>query len=232
MLETIQRAAIASFCFNENVPVIDGNVIRFYSRLRGVLEPVDMTDGKKIIREFAENQINGENANEFNQAVMEFGALHCTVSNPKCVSCPFNNECVSHATGNTHLIPIKAKKTKVKNRYLNYFVITHDEHTFIKQRGTSDIWAKLYDFPLIEGENIKTQAFSDLIYDGVEKLQNEVTRHQFKHQLSHQLLHISFIRIDLNSEIRFKDSSVLKIPLKSLKNYPVPRVIESYIPYL
>ena len=77
-------AAIASFCFNEVVPVVDGNVYRFISRYYGINKPIDELSTKKEVKAICEDIISKQHPDQFNQAIMEFGALQCK---PKQVDC-------------------------------------------------------------------------------------------------------------------------------------------------
>ncbi|HET6991663.1 MAG TPA: A/G-specific adenine glycosylase, partial [Bacteroidia bacterium] len=75
-------AAISSFCFGEVQAVVDGNVYRVLSRIFGIETPIDSTAGKKEFRELAGELISKKHPGEFNQALMEFGAIQCVPKNP------------------------------------------------------------------------------------------------------------------------------------------------------
>ena len=77
-------AAIASFAFGLAYPVLDGNVYRVISRLFGIEKPIDTSKGKKEVTEALNLVFNQDNPGLFNQAVMEFGATHCTPKKPRC----------------------------------------------------------------------------------------------------------------------------------------------------
>jgi A/G-specific adenine glycosylase len=83
----------------------------------------------------------------FNQAIMEFGALH---PSPNCGVCVFNDSCAA-AKKKVDQLPVKSKKLKVRNRYFNYLVVSDEnENTLIQKRTAKGIWQNLYEFPLIE----------------------------------------------------------------------------------
>ena len=109
-------SAIASFAFTESKPVIDGNVIRFLSRFFGVEVPVDSGEGSKLIRNHAEQILNIDKPDQHNQAIMEFGALQCTPSNPLCMSCVFSKECVAFKTDVVAMCACQEKKCKAKKQ--------------------------------------------------------------------------------------------------------------------
>ncbi len=80
-------AAIASFSSNEKIAVVDGNVYRVLSRIFGISTPIDSTQGKKEFNSLANELISENHPGEHNQAIMEFGALHCTPKKPGCNNC-------------------------------------------------------------------------------------------------------------------------------------------------
>ena len=77
-------AAILSFAFEKKYPVVDGNVFRLLSRYFGIKTPIDSSKAKKEFTELAESLMENHLPSDFNQAIMEFGALHCLPQNPKC----------------------------------------------------------------------------------------------------------------------------------------------------
>ena len=82
-------SAIASFAYDEVCPVLDGNVFRVMSRFYGVDDDIAVPKTAKVFKSILHDIIpqDGRNAHLFNQAIMEFGALHCTPKKPKCDSC-------------------------------------------------------------------------------------------------------------------------------------------------
>lgn len=115
-------AAIASISFNEPVAAIDGNVYRVLSRIFGIDTPIDTTAGKKLFAELAQNIMDKKNPGDYNQAVMEFGALHCKPKQPLCNQCPFSNQCIAYGSQTIAALPVKSKKTKQRNRYFYIFI--------------------------------------------------------------------------------------------------------------
>ena len=104
-------AAIASICFQEAVPVVDGNVFRVLSRYFGEATPIDTSTGQRKFRALAREVMAPDAIRDYNQAIMEFGAMQCTPRNPDCDSCPLADSCVALATQRIHSLPVKAGKT-------------------------------------------------------------------------------------------------------------------------
>ena len=144
-------AAIASFSYNEKVPVVDGNVYRVLSRYFGVETDIASTGAKKEFTALAQELIPNDKANIFNQAIMEFGALQCVPKNPNCENCVFNDSCVALQKKKVGQLPVKSKKIKVTNKYFNYLVfLDENANTIISKRTQKGIWHNLYEFPVIE----------------------------------------------------------------------------------
>lgn len=145
-------AAIASFASNEAVAVVDGNVYRVLSRYFGIHEAINSTKGKKIFAELAQELLDKDRASIYNQAIMDFGALQCKPKNPNCDSCIFRTECTAYSEGEVEFLPVKIKAKPSRNRYFHYFLVLDGESLLMAKRGLDDVWANLYEFPMIETE--------------------------------------------------------------------------------
>ena len=144
-------SAIASICFDEPTAVVDGNVYRVLSRYFGIYTSTNSSSGIKEFKALAQSLIDVSQPGNFNQAIMDFGALHCKAAKSLCESCPFADSCVAFEKKLTKVLPIKDKKIKVKKRYFNFLVIqTVDDKTILSERKGNGIWQGLSQFPLIE----------------------------------------------------------------------------------
>lgn len=223
-------AAIASFCFDEKVVVVDGNVIRFIARLLG--HAGDMASKKNIdlVRQDAQLLIQPAPPAEFNQAIMEFGALVCTAKNPLCASCIFMDTCRAYATSRVSDIPFKSKKTKKKERFFNYAVLLDpSNHTFLQRRTGKDIWQGLYEFPLLE-LNKNISGFPDVEDFGLDIPALPVLASKtYRHILSHQVLHARFILYKTNEPLGSDRPRLIKAHIHELSAYALPRLINLYL---
>ncbi len=111
-------AAIASFSYNEKVNVVDGNVFRVIARYLNVTTDISSATAKKEFVALANELMENRDSALFNQAIMEFGALQCVPKNPNCSSCVLNESCAALQLKRVDQLPIKSKKTKVRNRSL------------------------------------------------------------------------------------------------------------------
>ncbi|WP_136667752.1 A/G-specific adenine glycosylase [Flavobacterium sp. H122] len=220
-------AAIASFSFNECVPVVDGNVYRVLSRYFAIETDIASGGAKKEFTALASELIDKERPALFNQAIMEFGALQCVPKNPNCKDCPLNNSCLALAKNKVNELPVKLKKTKISNRHLNYIlVVDQNNNSIINKRTQKGIWHNLYEFPVIETENK-----SDLkeIESKIEEMFPKassvklIEHEETIHKLSHQHLHINFWKATVNTVLE------KGISHQELLILPVPIVLHNFI---
>jgi A/G-specific adenine glycosylase len=227
-------AAIVSFVWNQPYPVVDGNVFRVLSRLFAIDTPIDTGVGKKQIFELAQSLMDPKYAGLHNQAIMEFGALQCVPQNPNCGICPFVDRCLGYASGNVLQFPVKRNKTKIRNRYFNYFFITYGGNTYLQRRSGKDIWEGLFEFPLIETdgaenfEALKTTERFKALFDMTGQPVFSIEKAGVKHALSHQVLYVTFYRVEIQVENKTL-TNYLRVPISSIDNYPVSQLIHSYL---
>ncbi|WP_293870686.1 A/G-specific adenine glycosylase [Flavobacterium sp.] len=223
-------AAIASFAYRENVPVVDGNVFRVLSRYFDIETDITSTDGQNEFRQLAMQLLPKGNANIFNQAIMEFGALQCVPKNPNCTICVFNDSCLALQKKKVAQLPVKIKKLKVTRRYFNYLVFTDEKnHTIISKKTAKGIWQNLYEFPLLETENEEPDETIFKLIQNQNFVTNEIAELQLHnhqiitHKLSHQHLKIKFWKIIVKGIIKNG------IDWESVKKMPFPIVVYNFI---
>lgn len=223
-------SAIASICFNEPTAVVDGNVYRVLSRVFGIKTPINSTQGIKEFKALAQKFIDVNNPGDYNQAIMEFGAMQCKPSNPDCKACPFISNCVAYKEDMIGELPVKLKKLKVKKKHFNYMVVlSKHQETILNKRVGKGIWQNLYEFPLIESNKPLTQraitnhhSFKHLI----KEQDFDICLFNKKviiHKLSHQHLYTKFWIVTVDKII---DKTT---PISDIKNYPVPILISNFI---
>lgn len=223
-------AAIASFSYNEGVPVVDGNVFRVLSRYFDIETDIAQASAKKEFAALALELMPKDNPALFNQAIMEFGALQCVPKNPDCSICVFNESCGALQKNKVNQLPVKSKKLKARNRYFNYIIaIDEIKNTIIQKRTSKGIWHNLYEFPLIETESVED---FDTIAHQVQHflpVENKVVsllgynEESIIHKLSHQHLHIKFWKATVKGKLE------KGIDLETLKTFPFPIVIHNFI---
>ena len=222
-------SAISSICFNEPTAVVDGNVYRVLSRYFGINTPTNSTSGIKEFKLLAQTLIDASQPGTYNQALMDFGALHCKPQNPLCETCPFCNSCVAFEKKLTKELPVKEKKIKVRKRYFNFLVIKTDDHkTILTERKGKGIWQGLYQFPLIENtetirekEIIASKEFNDLF--PAETTISLFNKKEIVHKLSHQHLYTQFWIVETKT---LKNAN---ISWENIQDFPVPVLIANFL---
>ena len=227
-------AAIVSLAWNQPYPVLDGNVFRVLGRLFAVKTPYDIGKGKKQYEELAVLLMNPQKAGLHNQAIMEFGALQCVPQKPDCNQCPLKDRCLGFASGDPCQFPVKQHKTKVRDRYFNYFFILHQGCTYLSRRSKKDIWEGLFEIPLIETDHsmeleeiMQTNTFNELFRNTGDLSISVLEKNGIKHILSHQILHAKFYQIEIRNENSYL-KKFLKTPLENINDYAVPRLLHRF----
>jgi A/G-specific adenine glycosylase len=228
-------AAIASFAYNKAHAVVDGNVYRVLSRVFGISTPIDSTIGKKEFNQLASELLDKKRPATYNQAIMEFGAMQCKPVNPNCADCPLNTMCLAYSKKMIDELPVKSKKTKVRNRYFNYIVLNYKGNVAINKRGKNDIWTNLYDFPNIETDKeeseedfLKSDEWNIFIKNTAFHVKS--ISKTYKHILSHQKIQARFWEIDCKVPFeKLLPATSIIIKEKTIQKYAVPRLIEIYL---
>ena len=224
-------AAIGSMAFQLPVAVVDGNVYRVLARYYAIDTPINSTEGKKLFQELAQSLLPTNQAADFNQAMMDFGAIQCMPSSPKCTTCPLMEGCEAFRTARVATFPVKLKTLKVKTRHLHYYYILHQGEVAIRRRGEGDIWQGLWEpySPTIlsEGKDGLTKSSDSEILNTLRGINGTLVslRRDVKHVLTHRVLYADFylLETDVRPEL---PSDYIWIPETQFSDYAVPRLIE------
>ena len=215
-------SAISSICNDELQVVVDGNVLRFLSRMHKIDLPIESIKTKKYFKKLGFKLIQDVKPGDFNQALMDYGSTICKPKKFDCNNCLFSSDCKAFNSNSVENYPVKKKKIKVKDRFLNYVVVvTNDNKTKIKKRDSSSIWKNLYEFQLIETK-IETSA-KQISKELDLKLKDLLSVKKINHRLSHQLLHITFFVY----KVDYKLDDLVDI--NALASYPFPKPINKFI---
>lgn len=222
-------SAIGSISFGLPLPVVDGNVYRVLSRYFGMDLPIDSGAGAKAFKALAGEVMDPGQVRDYNQGIMEFGALQCLPRNPDCGSCPLQEGCVALREDRVGELPRKKGVARPKIRHFNYLVILDPrDRTLIERRSGPGIWRHLYQFPLIESEaSLAVGELEARLSDrpGLPRLDSLSLHNEgpLVHKLSHQHLHTRFwvgtTPLDLAEGT----------PWEALDAYPVPVLIADFL---
>ncbi len=230
-------AAIASFAYGLSHAVVDGNVYRVLSRIYGIDTPIDTTEGKRLFATFANELLDRRNPGGYNQALMEFGALHCVPRSPRCEVCIFADRCIALATKRVESLPVKQGKTVVKPRYFNYLYVRCGGDTWVRRREGKDIWRNLYELPLIETDEacdlaaLQQRSEWTTLIQGAGQVSVSAQTYACKHVLSHRIIHARFYVVEVEHAPEGLQG-YQQIPVERLGEYAVSRLTESFLEHL
>jgi A/G-specific adenine glycosylase len=140
--------AVASIAFDQPAPVLDGNVIRLFSRLLDLAEDVTQTATKNHLWQVAQDWLPAERPGDYNQALMELGQTICTPKAPACVDCPLRQQCRAYANGTQAQRPVKKKKAPTPHYNVAAGIVYRgDGHLLIAQRPVDGLLGGLWEFP-------------------------------------------------------------------------------------
>ena len=228
-------AAVASFAFDRQVAVLDGNVFRVLSRFAGDTTPIDTGGGKKHFTQLGAIAIGDTPAATYNQAIMDFGALVCTPRSADCPHCPLSEKCAALAREQVYDLPVKSKRTSRRDRFFHYLLLTDpDDRLVIHRREEKDIWRQLYQFPLVEAEAVDLRVPQLLRSENwPDWLPPESTKagprsEPYLHQLTHQRIGVVFHHLSWSGEGELP-AGYLRVSRDGLADYALPRVITRYL---
>ena len=216
-------AAIGSFAFGLPAAVVDGNVYRVLARHYGISTPINTTEGKKEFQALAQALLPTANGQKlianYNQALMDFGAIQCTPAKPLCLQCPLQDSCVAFREGRTAELTVKQKPLKIKERNLIYIYIRYNGETALRRRPAGDIWQGLYE-PLLTDTLPSDTATGTPVGCGAILLRQGV-----KHVLTHRVLYADFW-LWTPAERPTLPEGYFWLPESDRDRYAVPRLIE------
>jgi A/G-specific adenine glycosylase len=225
-------AAIASIAFKEAVAVVDGNVFRVLSRVFGIETPIDTNSGRKVFVELANELVSQKIPDVHNQAVMEFGAMHCTPKNPSCGDCILESGCFAAQTQASKFPAGQIESNHRPRQALLLFRDSKRKFAFDEKRTEKDIWKGLFDFFMIEeSKPIKIEKLVrrfNSIYSLNVKAKDLVLSDTYKHILSHQIINARFIFLKIVSNSFVKEPYAF-YSTKKIEDLPKPVLITRFL---
>ena len=224
-------AAIGSIAFGLPAAVVDGNVYRVLARYFGISTPVGTAAAKKEFTSLAQSLLPPERPGDFNEAMMDFGALQCTPSSPDCGQCPLGNTCVAFREARVDALPVKKEGPAVQERFLTYIYIRCNGMTAIRRRPAGDIWQGLWEPFLIESSSVTPSPGGPSFPAWAGQGHLTLLRRGQKHQLTHRTLHADFYLFEASSRPPLSKDYIW-IQETELDRYAKPRLIERLLEVL
>ncbi|GGF99696.1 A/G-specific adenine glycosylase [Paenibacillus aceti] len=145
--------AILSIAYNQPEPAVDGNVMRVLSRYFLIEEDIMKTGTRTLMEELATSLIPPGRAGDFNQALMELGALICTPKSPQCLICPVMVHCSGRLEGAEERLPVKSKAKPPRPEYRLVALVEGDGaqagRVLVRRRPDTGLLARMWELPHI-----------------------------------------------------------------------------------
>ncbi|WP_458414608.1 A/G-specific adenine glycosylase [Schinkia sp. CFF1] len=221
------KGAILSIAYNIPEPAVDGNVMRVLSRVLLIKDDIAKVKTRKLFENAVRELVSTEQPSEFNQGLMELGALVCTPKSPSCLLCPVQHHCRAFHEGMQDELPFKTTKKSNKEVLLTALVLKNKEGQILIQKRPSDgLLANLWELP-----NHEMQRFSPL--GQVEQMKQFMkTKYNLdvmiedhfmnlKHEFSHLTWKIAVYNAVTNDEFPGSNSCQF-VPLEEIEKLPFP----------
>ena len=229
--------AVLSIAFNQDVPVLDGNVKRVLSRLFCLKENGANPASENRLWQLAENLIPSGGAGDFNQALMELGATVCLPQKPLCLLCPLNAVCQANRKSQQEQFPPAKNKTLTKKIEVSAAVLQRNGKIYIQQRPQKGLMGGLWEFP--GGKLEKDESPEDCLEREIkEELGVQVTIKQkiltIKHSYTQFRVTLHVFTCGLKSgRINATSCDQWKwVSLKKINQYPFPAANVKILKYL
>jgi len=173
--------AVLSLSLGQHFPILDGNVKRVLARCYAVSGWPGKKEVEKKLWQISEEVTPAQGVSEFNQAMMDLGALVCTRSKPKCELCPLNRGCIAYATSSWASYPGKKPKQTLPVREGWFLMMQRDDGIWLEQRPPVGLWGGLYCFPQFNSDAELRDWLRSQGRDPAALQQLTAFRHTFSH---------------------------------------------------
>ena len=210
--------AISSIAYDEQVPAVDGNVLRVVSRLIGSKKDVLANNTKKEITQKLK-EIMPKQAGDFNEGLMELGELICLPNGePLCEKCPLKENCIAKKENLTNIIPVRDQKIKRKKEEKTVFLLEFENKIAIQKRKSTGLLANLYEFPNVDGK-INEKEIKNILQKW-SLTANKIEKIGIHH---HIFSHIEWEMIGYRIQVKKKNQEFYWVKKEEIfEKYPIP----------
>jgi A/G-specific adenine glycosylase len=230
--------AIASIAFNQEKPIVDGNIIRLMARLLDYRENTRKPEALNVFWEKAQDWIPKGEARAFNQAMMEFGALVCTPKSPSCGQCPLQKNCGAFRSNTVDQLPNRGQATERIDLKVAVAIIQKMNKIFIQKRVAKGLMQGLWEFPggKVEAGESTVDALHREIKEELGITVKDVTPFlRLKHAYTKYVVDLHCFRAEYEEgEVQLTAASEHQwVELEELSRFPFPaansKIIESLL---
>lgn len=221
--------AIASIAFGIDAPVLDGNVRRVYARYFNISTPLQTSGTERILWQIAQEILPSGSAGEFNQALMELGALICHPKNPDCENCPLAESCLANNLNLQESRPVRKKKSPLPHLQVTAAVFQENGKVFLAKRPPDGLLGGMWEFP--GGKQKDKETLPETLRREIrEELRVPISVGEalgvYHHAYTHYKVTLHAFHCSLNSrdiQLTFHTESAW-VSLDSLANYPMGKL--------
>lgn len=221
--------AISAFAYGIPKPAVDGNVLRVVSRLVGSREDIMKQSVRKKMEEALERVIPADAASDFNQGLIELGAIVCVPNGEaKCGECPVAGLCEARKRGLTAEIPVKSRSKARRVEHRTVFLFRDGKRLAIRKRPSKGLLAGLYEFPSETGKMSLGEAAEYSKKIGLAPVRIKELG-EAKHVFSHVEWHMTGYEILVDELEKTNKKGFLFIRPEEIEEaYPIPSAFGYY----
>ena len=172
--------AILAISSGKKATILDGNVKRVLSRIKGFTEWPGVSVNEKKLWDYAEQLTPDQRVADYTQAIMDLGATLCTRSKPKCNECPFLQNCKAYDLGIVEKCPGRKPKKTIPTKEVTMILAISSGRFLLEKRDKEGLWGGLWTLPQCDADDLKIK-LEDLLLTGQEFETLPVHRHSFSH---------------------------------------------------
>jgi A/G-specific adenine glycosylase len=217
-------AAVASMAFGSDEATLDGNIKRVLSRVFKIEEPVNTTNGEKLLWGVVTEHFPSGRAGEYNQALMDIGAMVCLPKKPGCPGCPFKGICEARRNGLQEKLPVLKKKPKVPIVVKSAIVVIKRRKVLLVRRDSKGLLGGMWEFPSVEVEKDPERELATCVNSRFNlKVESKIHLLTTKNAYSHFKLTEHAFLCTLKADSKFLPGFKW-IPLIELGQFPMGKV--------
>ncbi len=227
--------AVSSIAYGQRAAAVDGNVLRIIARLWADGADVTRPEIRKRVEQELQAVIPGKRPGDFNQAMMDLGAMVCLPGGaPQCTQCPLKELCAAHLTGRETEFPVKVIKKERKKENKTILILRKDKTVALKKRPDKGLLAGMYEFPTLEGHLSDKEVLRELAAIGVQAIYIKELppgKHIFTHKEWHMTGYI--VKVDELTENQSSDDGMIFVETGDVQErYPIPSAYAAYAEFL
>lgn len=222
-------AAIGAIAFDADAVALDGNLRRVLSRLFDITDPMGSAEAEQAFRRNAIAMLPPGRASEFNQGLMDLGAMVCKPKAPLCSQCPLTDHCLARQRNVQMERPVRKPRRALPQRQRVAAVITYQSRVLLGRRPRGGLLSGLWEFPggRLQEHERPTEGLARVVHEslGVD-VEDYASLAEIEHVYTHYRVQAqSFL---VSTEDKITDSSlhseVRWVEFAELPNYPMGKV--------